>query len=293
MPDSTSQPPPPHNTAWENGWTPDTSRAPGTRRLWLAGALALTTIAVCATAIVITDKEPDDTARTKEATDPSSIGADGPGLLSFASPSKKGTPTPDEHKPASEKSPTASDTGAEHSATPSAKAPAPSKSASSHGGSSSSGSSGSSGSSSGSSSSSTAWKSVRSVNYPDRYWQVSGDYVKLNPAGSATARRASTFKVVKGLAKSSCYSFTTADGSYLRHRNFILRAEHNDGSSLFKQDATFCPRTSSYSGAVMLESVNYPGRYLRHQNFQLKLDQYQNSSLYRADSAFRLVAGLN
>ncbi|MFJ9897978.1 AbfB domain-containing protein [Streptomyces sp. NPDC091280] len=134
---------------------------------------------------------------------------------------------------------------------------------------------------------------MRSVNYPDRYWQVNGDYVKLNPAGSAAARSASTFKLVKGLADSSCYSFATADGDYLRHRNFILRSERNDGSYLFKQDATFCPRASSYSGAVMLESVNYPGRYLRHQNFQLKLDQYQNSSLYRSDSAFRLVDGLS
>ncbi|WP_427923198.1 AbfB domain-containing protein [Streptomyces sp. cg40] len=295
MPDNTSQHPPPHHTSWENGWTPDSSRAPGTRRLWLAGALALTTIAVCATAVVIMDKQPDDTPRTKAATDPSSIGADGPGLLSFASPSKTDTPTPDAHSPAATKSPSASATAAEQSSAPSAKAPAPSKSASSHGGSSSSGSGGSSGSSGsgGSSSTSSTWKSVRSVNYPDRYWQVSGDYVKLNPAGSTAARRASTFKVVKGLANSSCYSFTTTDGSYLRHRNFILRAERNDGSALFKQDATFCPRTSSYSGAVMLESVNYPGRYLRHQNFQLKLDQYQNSSLFRADSAFRLVAGLS
>ena len=66
----------------------------------------------------------------------------------------------------------------------------------------------------------------------------------------------------------------------------------DDGSSLFEQDATFCARASSYSGAVMLESVNYPGRYLRHQNFQLKLDPYQNSDLYRADSAFRFVAPL-
>jgi hypothetical protein len=122
---------------------------------------------------------------------------------------------------------------------------------------------------------------------------VSGGLVKLNPVSSTAARRAATFKLVKGLAKSSCYSFATADGTYLRHRNFILRAERNDGSALFKQDATFCPRPSSMSGAVMLESVNYPGRFLRHQNFQLKLDRYQNSSQYRSDSAFRLVAGLN
>ncbi|WP_405838836.1 AbfB domain-containing protein [Streptomyces sp. NBC_01518] len=290
MPDSS--PPPSPNSPWENGWTPDTSRAPGTRRLYLAGALAVTTIVVCVTAIVVTDKQTDDTSRTKKADPTTSAGADGPGLLSYASPSKQGTPKPDEHTSnsgsGSAKTPgtTTSTAAAGHGSTPSAKAPSPSKSTSSHG--SSSGSSGSSGSSS-----STAWKSVRSVNYPDRYWQVSGDFVKLNPANSASARSASTFKVVKGLANSSCYSFTTANGSYLRHRNFILRAERNDGSPLFKQDATFCPRPSPYSGAVMLESVNYPGRFLRHQNFQLRLDRYQDSTLYRSDSAFRLVAGLN
>ncbi|WP_416962617.1 AbfB domain-containing protein [Streptomyces sp. Agncl-13] len=289
MPDSS--PPPSPSSPWENGWTPDSSRAPGTRRLYLAGALAVTTIVVCVTAIVVTDKQSDDTSRTKKANPTTPAGADGPGLLSFASPSNQGTPTPDEHKPASTKAPsTAPPTAtAEHGSKPSTKAPSPSKSTSSQG--SSSGSHGSSGSSG--SSSSTAWKSVRSVNYPDRYWQVSGDFVKLNPVNSAAARRAATFKVVKGLANSSCYSFTTANGTYLRHRDFILRAERNDGSSLFKQDATFCPRPSSFSGAVMLESVNYPGRYLRHQNFQLKLDRYQNSSQYRSDSAFRLVAGLD
>jgi len=283
MPDSTSQPPSPHNTPWENGWTPDSSRAPGTRRLWLAGALAVTTIVTCVTAIVVTDKDADDKSHTKQADQNTPDSADGPGLLSFASPSTKSTPTPDEHTPASAKASTTSAAATEHSSTPSpsTKAPAPSKSTSSHG------------SSSGSSSSSTTWRSVRSVNYPDRYWQVSGDFVKLNPVNSAAARRAATFKLVKGLAKSSCYSFATADGTYLRHRNFVLRAERNDGSSLFKQDATFCPRASPDSGAVMLESVNYPGRFLRHQNFQLKLDRYQNSSLYRSDSAFRLVAGLN
>ncbi len=256
--------------------------APGTRRLWLAGALALTTIVMCVTAIAVTDKHPDDVSRTKRADPTSPDGAGGPGLLSFASPSKKGTPTPDEHAPASATAsgPTASTAASEHGGTPSAKPPAPPKSTSTHG-------------SSTPGSSTTARTSVRSVNYPDRYWQVSGDFVKLNPAASAAARTAATFTLVKGLANSSCYSFTTSAGTYLRHRDFVLRAEGDDGSSLFRQDATFCPRTSSYSGAVMLESVNYPGRYLRHQNFQLKLDRYENSPQYRSDSAFRLVDGLS
>jgi len=134
---------------------------------------------------------------------------------------------------------------------------------------------------------------MRSVNYPDRYWHVSGGYVRLDPVAGSESREDSTFKVVKGLADASCYSFRTHDGKYLRHRNFLLRAESNDSSGLFEQDATFCARASAYPGAVMLESKNYPGRFLRHQNFQLKLDPFQNSSLYMADSAFRLVDGLS
>ena len=42
---------------WENGWAPDTSRVPGTRRLWMAGTLALSVVAACVTAIVVTDRQ--------------------------------------------------------------------------------------------------------------------------------------------------------------------------------------------------------------------------------------------
>jgi hypothetical protein len=134
---------------------------------------------------------------------------------------------------------------------------------------------------------------VRSVNYPDRYWRVGRGLVRLEQAGGSEFREDATFTVVKGLAKGSCYSFVASDGTYLRHREFVLHAERNDGSSLFRQDATFCPRTSPYySGAVMLESVNYPGYFLRHQSFQVKLTRYEYGGQYAADSAFRLVDGL-
>ncbi|MHC3468542.1 AbfB domain-containing protein [Streptomyces sp. 7R007] len=197
-----------------------------------------------------------------------------PGLISFATPSRT---TAAAHRSQAAK-PSAHPTPTEPHPQGSASAPAatPAKSSSAK---------------PGSSRPATTWKSVRSVNYPDRYWHVSGDYVKLDPVGGSQAREDSTFKLVKGLADASCYSFATHDGTYLRHRDFLLRDERNDGSALFGQDATFCPRASSVPGAIMLESVNYPGRYLRHQNFQLKLDPYQNSDLYRQDSAFRLVDG--
>ncbi|WP_046733485.1 AbfB domain-containing protein [Streptomyces humi] len=291
MPETTPQPPP--HPQWENGWVPDTSRAPGTRRLWLAGTLAIATIVACATAVAVSHNAPDR-ASTPPATDAATD--NGPGLLSFASPTASaGQPkgTSGMSSAAAAADPSATATGAQHATdgpTSSPSAAKPSKSAATGGGSGSSGGSGGSSGSGGSApQSGTDRRSVRSVNYPDRYWHVSDGFVKLDAPRGSESLADSSFTVVKGLANSYCYSFETADGRYLRHRNFVLRAMSDDGSALFEQDATFCARTSSYSGAVMLESVNYPGRYLRHQNFQLKLDPYQNSDLYRADSAFRLV----
>ncbi|MEU6536220.1 AbfB domain-containing protein [Streptomyces sp. NPDC047000] len=274
--------PPPH---WENGWPPDTSRAPGTRRLWLAGALALTAVAACVTAIAVDDGRPD--AAPASAAPPSAAQEDGPGLLSFPSSSvsagthRDGT-RPDSGTPATGASGTGKGTGKKAGSggggtVGGGTSPTPAASPTGHGGGGSGGRPVS------------VWKSVRSVNYPDRSWHIDRGLVRLDPAGRADDPRTTVFKLVNGLADKACYSFATADGGYLRHRDFVLRSEHDDGSALFEKDATFCPRTSAYSGAVMLESVNYPGRYLRHRDFQLVLDPYQGSGQYRADSAFRLA----
>ena len=115
---------------------------------------------------------------------------------------------------------------------------------------------------------------------------------QVTSGSSAQTRQEASFKVVPGIADSGCVSFLLGDGRYLRHYDFRLRAGRHNGSELFKQDATFCPRPSSVSDAVMLESVNYPGRYLRHRNFQLRLESFDGSPFFRADAAFRLVKGL-
>lgn len=269
MPETQNRPSQP----WENGWNPDTSRAPGTRRLYLAGVLAVATIVACVGAIAWTDKGPD-TLSGPAAGDTTSSDD----LISFATPTgtetvppkgKSGLVTAEATTSAprqqgSTPSPAPEPSSKAPSARPSSPAPKPA----------------------------ATYRSVRAVNYPDRYWHVSGGSVKLDRVGGAESRADSTFKLVKGLANGSCHSFATLDGTYLRHRSFVLVAERDDGSSLFRQDATFCPRFSPVYGATMLESVNYPGRFLRHQNFQLRLDPYQNSDLYRADSAFQLVGGL-
>ncbi|MEV2217704.1 AbfB domain-containing protein [Streptomyces sp. NPDC050997] len=278
MPQSKSRPP--KNPPWENGWVPDTSRVPGTRRLWLAAALAIATVVTCVTAITLTDQHTEAKSPAKEGTP--AADTTGPGLISYASNSPTGAaipPAPSGGKSGSPSARSTATTAPDPQGSASATSADPPKSPAPH-------------PTSSTTKPSVTWRSVRSVNYPDRYWHVDGGYVGLDQVTHASARRDATFKLVKGLADASCYSFATSGGSYLRHREFVLRAERDDGSALFKQDATFCPRTSSVSGAVMLESVNYPGRFLRHKNFRLRLDPYQYSRGYQSDWAFRLVGGL-
>ncbi|MEW2513111.1 AbfB domain-containing protein [Streptomyces sp. NPDC046870] len=241
---------------------------PRIRRLWPAAALALAA-AVATVAVTALDDRPGETRATAPPTPPD----DGPGLLSFASPSASAAHTPAPARNRTAPSPPSSfapASPARPERTP-AKSPTPTA---------------------GSSRPAEHGTSVRSLSHPDRYWHVSGGLVRLDPVTSAADRRAATFTRVRGLADGRCWSFTTADGGYLRHRDFLLRAERADGSALFRQDATFCPRPSAVTGAVVLESVNYPGRFLRHQDFQLRLDPYQDTGLYRSDSAFLLVDGV-
>lgn len=270
MPES---PTPSPRQPWEDNWSPDTSHVPGTRRLWLAGALAAATVVACVTAVTVTDRRPDG-ASPKNGPAITSDGATAPGLISFASPSTTGTDTPD-GKSALASAHASGTTSGRSSGTPTSPSP------------------GSPGAASSGApeppASSAGLRFVRSVNYPDHYWRVSDDQVSLDTITSSSARRSAGLRLVKGLADSSCHSFVTADGEYLRHRDFVLRADDHDGSRLFQQDATFCPRSLGRSDAVALESVNYPGHFLRHQNFRLRLDSSRDDGQFSADAAFRLV----
>ncbi len=286
---------------WENGWAPDTSRVPGTRRLWMAGTLALSVVAACVTAIIVTDRQAVDPVPAANAPAPSP-GSTYPGLLTFASPTASGatppsgksglwsaqpstpddstSPSPATHAPDAKGSATAPAKG--HPAKPAAS-PVPGKPP---------GKSPSKPSTPPTRPGNSSLRSVEAVSYPDRYWHVSGDQVNLDQVAGSESRQDSTFDVVPGLSNGSCYSFKTHDGRFLRHRDFVLHADRNDGSSLFKQDATFCGGYSGYTGAAVLQSVNYPNYALRHRNFQLRLDPYGYNTSDREDFFFRVVAPL-
>lgn len=278
-PDPSARPP----KVWETGEALDESRIPGTRRLWLAGTLLVAVLASTVTAVYILEGGTDTSA--KDHTENTISAADDPVL---PSPPPAAPPTGKSGLSSVEPSGTPTSTTAGRSTSPDAQqagsgpeqpkpAPRPSKPAASD------------------KPPAAPRKSVQSVNYPDRFWHVSqgaGRLDQVSSRSSAETRQDATFKLVPGLADSTCYSFSVGDGRYLRHYDFRLRADRDNGSQLFEKDATFCPRPSSFPGAVALESVNYPGLFVRHRDFRLRLDRYENSNIFRADSAFRLVQGL-
>lgn len=281
---------------WETGVAPDDTRIPGTRRLWLAGALALAVVSSCVTAITLQGSGPDEKSRnnlnrTTSAGDPvtpslslppasPTTAPDGKSGLSEPQDSKdgskgsKGSKDDDKDSSGSKDSDSSENQqgGAKPTAEPSKTTSPPKKP------------------------STTAGRSVRSVNYPDRYWHLRSGAIQLDQVSSSSGgetREDSTFQVVSGLANSSCYSFRMSDGRYVRHQNFVLRPAGNDGSGLFKQDATFCPRSAYSSGTVILESVNYPGYFVRHRSFTLRLERYEHSGQFFADATFKLVKGFS
>lgn len=257
----------------------DDSRIPGTRRLYVAGALVVAVVTATVTSISILDRSGQDSSQerlghTTSAAEP--IVPDFSVDVPAAEPSgKSGLSSPESTHRASPDGSRSTKTQQRGSD------PAPSKPAAS--------------SKPPAEKPSYPQKSVQSVNYPDRFWHVSGGEVLLDAVSSGSSeetRRDSTFSLAPGLADSDCYSFSTGEGDYLHLVDFSLSAGRDDGSALFEDDATFCPLTV-YPGAVTLEAYSYPGWFLRHKNFRLRLDPYENSGLYQADSTFQLVAGLD
>jgi hypothetical protein len=135
----------------------------------------------------------------------------------------------------------------------------------------------------------TGTVALESATAPGRFVAVTGDRGVLTSAGRASdaaARERTKLLAVAGLADRRCFSFRRPDGRYLRHSSFQLRLSRNEGTVLFREDATFCGRAGFVANSVSLESFNYRGFFLRHVGDQMWIDQYDGSAAFRADSSF-------
>ena len=93
----------------------------------------------------------------------------------------------------------------------------------------------------------------------------------VSSSSSATTKADATWIVRAGLANSYCVSFESANnsGQYLRHSGFKLYLNASDGSSLFNNDATFCPHPGVNGQGYSFPSLNYSDHYIRHYNYTL------------------------
>ncbi|MFI1992952.1 sigma-70 family RNA polymerase sigma factor [Actinoplanes sp. NPDC020271] len=131
--------------------------------------------------------------------------------------------------------------------------------------------------------------SLEAADATGRFVTVAADYGLLTRVGAGntvTARRQASFRAVAGLNDPRCFSFRAADGGYLRHSSWRLRLSRDEGSKLFRGDATFCPGPGQAAGSITLESSNYPGWFLRHRGDELWVDQFDGTSGFRADGSF-------
>ena len=92
---------------------------------------------------------------------------------------------------------------------------------------------------------------------------------RITPGSSAGAKADATWIVRAGLADGACVSFESANDPdyYLRHYDFELYLDPDDGSAQFAQDATFCPQPGNSGQGYSFQSVNYPDKYIRHYDY--------------------------
>ncbi|MFE0464510.1 alpha-L-arabinofuranosidase B [Kitasatospora sp. NPDC058965] len=107
---------------------------------------------------------------------------------------------------------------------------------------------------------------------------------RITASSPATDKADASWIVHTGLANSACLSFESANsaGHYLRHFDFELYLDPNDGTSQFAQDATFCPGGGNSGKGYSFQSANYPDKYLRHYAYTGYLASFGGSNAWDA-----------
>src|SRR5579884_3159223 len=116
----------------------------------------------------------------------------------------------------------------------------------------------------------------------------------ISSSSSATDKADATWIVRAGLANSSCLSFESANnpGQFLRHYNYELYLNTDNGGSSFAQDATFCPTSGNSGVGHSFQSVNYPTKYIRHYDYTVYIasdggsNSWDSTTSWAADTSW-------
>ena len=118
----------------------------------------------------------------------------------------------------------------------------------------------------------------------------------ISSGSSALDKNDGSWIVRRGLADQSCVSFESRNypGDFLRHFNFQLLRQPMNGSTVNRQDATFCP--VSVSGGTQFRSLNFPTRFIRHFNNTLYIasnggsNAFDSATSWTADTTWAVSA---
>jgi hypothetical protein len=142
--------------------------------------------------------------------------------------------------------------------------------------------------------------SLQASNYTTSYLTNVGGTARLVVPANASDRQQATFRLVPGLAgQGVSFQASTNAGQYLRHQNFQIFQQANDGGDLFKKGSTFVPRAGlagtcgcNTGACTSYESIDWPGYYLRHQNFGFYIAKPDGGPTYNQDASFCPAPGL-
>lgn len=143
---------------------------------------------------------------------------------------------------------------------------------------------------------------VTTTGYTTRYIAHTGTTVNTQVVSSSSTtaiQETASWIVHASLANGQCFFFESVDtpGSYIRHYNFALLLNANDGTKQFYEDATFCPESGLSGSYSSLRSWSYPTRYFRHYSDVMYIasnggvDVFDSATSFNADVTFDIQAG--
>jgi hypothetical protein len=135
-----------------------------------------------------------------------------------------------------------------------------------------------------------------------------GDYIRhyngeaiISPISSSSTTldwNDATWIIRPGLADSACVSFESNNypGEFLRHYDWEVYRQPDDGTAQFAEDATFCPQPGNSGQYTSFESYNYPGYYIRHYNGTVYIaddgggsNAWDTATLWPDDTTFQVT----
>jgi hypothetical protein len=79
---------------------------------------------------------------------------------------------------------------------------------------------------------------------------------------------------------------------YLRHQNYRIKIDPNDGSGLYQLDSSFRIVPGLAGTGISFQSENYPDHYIRHTNYECYIHKSDGSDLFKKDASWNPQRGL-